>query len=245
MAGILLLLVVIGASSFMIMSNSTNGVKPATNVATGKANSNGGKESESQYKVWMDANTRLLGGYPLVVVGPRDAKLELYIFYDLHCPYCAREFTESLDYMLSLTNRGVKLIFVDTVIHPEALDMHAELRCVALNGGPFIEILKDLYADFVKEGKPPSMDVLKQLESKYGYKGPSSSDCFKKEKYNAASMTQYAIQQLGIPGTPTKVIYNLERNKAWALPGYMPLEAFKKYMEDAITGKDLSTRQPS
>ncbi|MEB3779384.1 MAG: thioredoxin domain-containing protein [Desulfurococcales archaeon] len=242
--GILLLLIVIGASSFMLLSKPSIGENQASEP-TVKTDSNEEQGYQEKYEVRMDSNTRLLGGYPVVVVGPKDAKLELYVFYDLYCPYCAREFTESLDYMISLTERGVKLVFVDTVVHPEAVDMHAELRCVAASGGPYVEILKDLYASFVEEGKPPSMELLKQLESKYGYKGHSSGDCTKKEKFNAVSMTQYAIQQLGVPGTPTKVIYNLEKNKAWALPGYMPLEAFKGYMEDAIAGKDLSTRQPS
>ncbi len=242
--GILLLLIVIGASSFMLISKPSISGNQASEP-TVQTGSSGEQGYQDKYEIRMDSNTRLLGGYPAIVIGPKDAKLELYIFYDLYCPYCARDFTESLDYMMSLTERGVKLVFVDTVVHPEAVDMHAELRCVAFSGGPYIELLKDLYASFVEKDEPPSMEFLKQLESKYGYKGHSSNDCVKKEKYNVVSMTQYAIQQLGVPGTPTKVIYNLEKNKAWALPGYMPLEAFKRYMEDAIAGKDLSIRQPS
>ncbi len=242
--GVMLLFIVVVASSFIIMSKSSSGEEPTTGASRGGEPATISQQAQGQYRVRIDTNTRLLAGYPAIVIGPRDAKLELYVFYDLECPYCAREFTESLDYMVSLTEKGIKLVFADMVVHPQAVDMHAELRCIAANGGPYVEVLKDLYTRFIDKGEPPTMDYLKQLEAKYGYSA-ANGDCVKKEKYNAVSMTQYAVQQLGIPGTPTKVIYDLEKNKAWALPGYTPLEAFKKYIEDALAGKDLSTRQPS
>lgn len=241
-AGALLLLVALGASSILIMGGDRNVVNAPLSTSTAPAGSGG---LEGSFKVSIDANTRLLPGYPVIAIGPDNSKIDLYIFYDLECPFCAREFAESLGYVLNLTSEGVRVLFVDFVVHPSAVDMHAYMRCMAIHGGPYVEVLRDAYNRFAEQSKPPTLDYLKKLASNYGYKGSPDSQCLSKEKYNAVSMTQYAMQQLGVPGTPTKVIYDRERGKAWAIPGYVPLEMLKKTVEEIMAGGNPGTSTPS
>jgi len=84
------------------------------------------------------------GGWPAAIV-----------FFDLQCPYCAQLF--KYNYTLF---QGHKLVLVDLVVHPGALEAHQRLRCLYQTApGQVIPTLRVLYDRFLA-GDANYTDVL-------------------------------------------------------------------------------------
>jgi hypothetical protein len=76
-----------------------------------------------------------------------------------HCRYCALSH-EQLDplYRRPLAESTLKLIFVDLIVHPDALAAHQRLHCACkqLGGGTY-DLLAELCRAYLKEGQRASL----------------------------------------------------------------------------------------
>ena len=184
--------------------------------------------------VYIDNTTELFDGIPLVAMGPRDSDKVIYIFYDVWCPYCAKEFSESGDLFLDYAKNGVKIVFVDFLVHEQALDLHAALRCIAEDGGPYYEILVDLYKIYEETGKTPTMQDLQNLLDKYNVK--LDGNCTDKWKDEIAASTSISYYRYGIQGTPTIVVTAPGLDQPSGIPGYVEREQLKTYLDKLLAG---------
>ena len=185
----------------------------------------------------LEVDDGLLKGSQVIALGPEDADLYIYIFYDVYCPYCGMEMTESYKYFEYLAQE-YKVILADFLIHESGLESHAVLRCAAGQGAPVLEVLAWWYSNILK-GKDPGMDGLKsQLSDKWGVNVDQS--CVDAEKDKVLEVTQVAAQ-LGVRGTPTMVVYDAKNGKVVdAVVGYLGEDKLKSFIENAVAKAAVS-----
>jgi protein-disulfide isomerase len=136
--------------------------------------------------------------------GAPTAPITLIEFYDLNCPYCAIAH-EQLDplYRQLLAEGMLRLIFVDLVVHPDALIVHQYLHCAYKQlGNKTYDLLTELYRAYLKGGVESQLEILRQYKC---VDVPTKNDFD-----NGAKTLLAALTQRGVPirqvGTPTFVI---------------------------------------
>jgi hypothetical protein len=98
--------------------------------------------------------------------GASTAPITLIEFYDLNCPYCAIAH-EQLDplYRQLLAEGMLRLIFVDSIIHPSALIVHQYLHCAHKQlGNKTYDLLTELYKAYLKGGIESQLEILRQYK---------------------------------------------------------------------------------
>jgi len=129
----------------------------------------------------------------------------ILVFFDLKCPFCARMFKESEDYLLSLAKSG-KAVYAmcDFVVHRDAEALHGYLRC--------LDDVEKRY-EFVKSvflsRKTPQVKPC----------GPVPSEC------------KTLAEELGVVGTPSIVVFDFRKSKGLAYFGYLPLGEVMEMVE--------------
>jgi protein-disulfide isomerase len=132
--------------------------------------------------------------------GAPTAPITLIEFYDLNCPYCAIAH-EQLDplYRQLLAEGALRLVFVDSIIHPSALIVHQYLHCAYKQlGNKTYDLLTELYRAYLKGGVESQLEILRQYKCA---DAPSKNDFD-----NGANALGTALGLGGKPGTPTFVI---------------------------------------
>jgi protein-disulfide isomerase len=132
--------------------------------------------------------------------GAPTAPITLIEFYDLNCPYCAIAH-EQLDplYRQLLAEGMLRLIFVDLIVHPEALIVHQYLHCAYKQlGNKTYDLLTELYKAYLKGGVESQLEILRQYKC---------ADAPSKNDFDNGANALGAALGLGKPmGTPTFVI---------------------------------------
>jgi protein-disulfide isomerase len=136
--------------------------------------------------------------------GASTAPITLIEFYDLNCPYCAMAH-EQLDplYRQLLAEGALRLVFVDLIVHPDALIVHQYLHCAYKQlGNKTYDLLTELYKAYLKGGVESQLEILRQYKC---------ADVPTKNDFdNGAKTLLTALAQRGVPirqaGTPTFVI---------------------------------------
>jgi len=170
-------------------------------------------------EVYLDRSSSLLPNYSLATVGPKAARYEVYIFYDLYCPFCAWEFYESLGILVGYAGEGkVKLYFVDTVLHSGALESHGLLRSLVGSNGLYLEALYRAACELHVRGYSPDPAFMRKVFEELNV----TVDELRagREAVEARRITEAAVSLLaGIlgsqyyVGTPTIVIYDVEQRR--------------------------------
>ncbi len=178
----------------------------------------------SDISVRFDGRSSLLPNLSLIAVGPDTARYEVYLFYDLYCPYCAWEFYESLHILLGYARSGkVKIYFVDTILHSEARESHGLLRSSVDFNGSFIKALYLASCRLHVEGRVPDAGYMKSLLGELNITVPS--DRVQAETAKAQQITREALrillelQRSPYVGTPTIVVYDVESRRAEIIQG--------------------------
>ncbi len=136
--------------------------------------------------------------------GAPTAPITLIELYDLHCRYCALAH-ERLDplYRRLLAEGTLRLVFVDLIVHPEALTAHQYLHCAYKQlGDEAYDLLTEIYKAYLKEGAEGQLEVLRRYEC---------ADAPSKDDFDSgAKALLAALAQRGVPvrqvGTPTFVV---------------------------------------
>ncbi len=136
--------------------------------------------------------------------GAPTAPITLIEFYDLNCIYCAiaHKRLDSL-YRQLLAEGALRLIFVDLIVHPDALIVHQYLHCAYKQlGENTYDLLTELYRAYLEGGVESQLEILRQYKC---------ADVPTKNDFdNGAKALLAALAQRGVPirqvGTPTFVI---------------------------------------
>ncbi|MEB3774497.1 MAG: thioredoxin domain-containing protein [Desulfurococcales archaeon] len=220
----LLLVVLMAGSAVMMLSGGLTG--------------GGGQESTIKpvegAGVVMDNGSRLFQNLPIPAIGPADARLQVYIFYSLFCPHCGNEVRNNLDYYVSLAKEGVARIYFVDFPQTGAQNLHAGLRCIARNGGPFLEVLQDLYAIILDEGRLPTMEDLRDIASRYN--ASIDEACINEELPIISNIVTISYSSYKVSGTPTIVVYDTVTDKGYMAVGEQSREELEKFINDVLSG---------
>jgi Protein-disulfide isomerase len=134
--------------------------------------------------------------------GNPDASVTVIEFYDLHCPYCAMAHAQ-LDplYRQLIAEGKLRLVFIDLIVHPDALVAHQYLHCAYRQlGDRTYDLLTELYRVYLED---PENGPAKQLQLLQQYK---CADAPTKSDFDNGVRALSNALGISIRGTPTFVI---------------------------------------
>ncbi|ABL87671.1 conserved hypothetical protein [Pyrobaculum islandicum DSM 4184] len=134
--------------------------------------------------------------------GNPNAPLVLVELFDLHCPYCAIAH-EKLDplYRRLMLEGKLRLIFVDFIVHPDAVVAHRYLHCAYKQlGNKTYDLLTQLYTTYLNEGPEKQLELLRQYQCS---NAPTQNDFEDVKRAMVNFLIQKGLVQIG---TPTFII---------------------------------------
>ncbi|HEY6874489.1 MAG TPA: thioredoxin domain-containing protein [Geobacteraceae bacterium] len=147
--------------------------------------------------------------------GKQDSKLEVYLFSDWLCPFCAR--TEgAIEAVYPALSRKARFLFVDKIVHPEAMNFVPYDISFALHEKTkYLQLRKALFALAQKTRNPSYEDIKGAIAPlKVTYRQLSFLDV-------TQQMTDFQklAGQFKVTSTPTLVIRNGKTGKTRTLTG--------------------------
>ncbi|ACB40457.1 thioredoxin domain-containing protein [Pyrobaculum neutrophilum] len=133
-----------------------------------------------------------------ISVGSPEAPVVLVELFDLHCPYCA-EAHEVLDplYRRLLAEGRLRIVFVDFIVHPDAVLAHRYLHCAYQQlGNKTYDLITDLYKAYIDGGPDKQLQLLTRYQCP---NAPTQKDFDAVAKAMAKALAQMGITQLGTP----------------------------------------------
>lgn len=175
------------------------------------------------------------------VRGKKDAKVEVVVFDDFQCPYCARMYNTLFSDVMKTYGDRVRILYKDFPLpnHPWAVRAALDANCLA-------ELNHDAYWDFSdyvhmnqreisgeKRPLPEQLAVLdKQAEEIAGKRGLDMSKlkaCLKTASNKAIMASVKEGDELGINSTPTLYVNGEE------VVGAVPAREFRRILDRALT----------
>jgi protein-disulfide isomerase len=173
--------------------------------------------------------------------GNIDAKVTVIEFSDFQCPFCKQHVEE--------TQPALDKEFVDTgkvmwvfkhfplSIHPQAPAGAAAAECAA-DQGKFWEMHDALFKDqdkwTVSDPNPALADVAKEI----GLDVDKFTACLKEGKVEDRVKSDASEGAPFVQGTPTFIV--LYNGEGQIIPGALPLDTFKKVLQDAVDMADYA-----
>jgi protein-disulfide isomerase len=157
-------------------------------------------------------------------LGKQDSKLEVYFFSDWLCPFCAGVDSVMESVYPSLSKKA-KILFVDRIIHQEALNFVPYDLSFAVNEkAKYLQLRKALFS-VAQKNKNPSYEEIKAAITPLhvSYKQLSFMDVT-----NQMAEFQKLAEEFRVNSTPTLVIRNAKTKKLLTLAG-----------NDQITSKSI------
>jgi len=154
------------------------------------------------------------------VKGSPNARFVLFVYEDLHCPYCAKLYSETLPELENLVDSGILAIaHKNLIVHSEVADLHRFLISVYAYGRDpqtFFRIVSEAYSRFERT-RSLTLDDLKSIVSRYydlsSISVISDADEILSEDMNEAWM-------YGIGGTPGFVLWDNKLNCGVVFVGF-------------------------
>ncbi len=159
------------------------------------------------------------------VLGNKDAKVKIFEFSDMQCPYCAR-FHTVMEQLVKAYPNDVAWVFKQFPIQSHPLGMPGAIagECAA-DQGKFWEMTAMIFANqstltadsFAKFAKDLGLDVTK------------FNTCVKDNPHSAKISADYQKGiESGVGGTPTSFVNNQ------AVPGAVPYESLKQIVDGLL-----------
>lgn len=149
-----------------------------------------------------------VGGLPLpswaISFGNPKAPIMLIELFDLYCPYCAMSH-ERLDplYRELLEEGKLRLVFLDLIVHPDAVLAHQYLHCAYKQlGNKTYDLITQLYKVFLSNGAQKQLEILQQYRCT---DAPSKSEFDSAVKTFVGTLVQKGVS-IGQLGTPTFIV---------------------------------------
>ncbi len=155
------------------------------------------------------------GGQLNLYQGKQDSKLEVYLFSDWLCPFCARTET-AIESVYPTLSRKAKFLFVDKIVHQEAMNfVPYDISFAVHEKGKYLQLRKALFALALKTKNPSYDDVKAAIAPlKVTYRQLSFL-----EVTQQMAAFQKLSEQFKATSTPTLVIRNGKTGKTRTLVG--------------------------
>ncbi|MEZ0346744.1 MAG: thioredoxin domain-containing protein [Infirmifilum sp.] len=149
-----------------------------------------------------------------------NATVTLYLLEDYHCPFCADLFNSVGNEFQSIVRQGkLQLVFVDLIVHPEVIEMHAFTKCIynmTGSGEVYFNITRDLY----RIGTSTTINDSKSIALRYLSQGivTKAQECAN-ATVNDVRQNAQQITSIGFTGTPTLIFWNNSTRKGIVIEG--------------------------
>ena len=150
-----------------------------------------------------------------VSLGKQESKLEVYLFSDWLCPFCSNV-EDVMDAVYPALSQKAKVVFVDKIVHPEAMNfVPYDISFAVYEKPKYLQLRKALFA-LAKKTKNPSYEDVKAAIAplKVTYRQLS----FMEVTQQMASF-QKMSDQFKVNSTPSMVVRNAKTNKFKLLVG--------------------------
>jgi len=188
------------------------------------------------------------------VIGSKDAPVYLYIYEDVHCPYCAWFYNETLPKLMPLVEKGVlAIVLKNLIVHSESFKLQEYIEAAYMathNPDAVLKIMKDIYAKvydlcFIEKecGNVPKVInesyVLNLIKTITGISLKELNMYLNKSKEEIVRDTNEAIDY-GISGTPGFIIWNRSSKYGLVIVGMHDPQSMTKLIDYVLGyGKSL------
>ena len=172
------------------------------------------------------------------VRGDRKARILLFEYSDLECPFCKR-FHPTAQQVVDTYKGQVAWVyrhFPLDQIHSKA-DKEAEaIECAnALGGQVAFWKLTDKLFEVTPSNNGLNLDDLPKLAGEVGLNQSAFKTCLDSGKYAAHVEEDYQGGiKAGITGTPGNILLDTKTNKTKLIPGAVPFDQFKTAIDDLL-----------
>ncbi len=177
-----------------------------------------------------------------IVVGNPNARIKVFIYEDLYCPFCAKLYRDVISKLVDATNTGViAFVHKNFIVHPNVVPLHEYLEAMYMechDPKKVFNIVMKLYIDYANSGTPPSEDKVKNLIKHELGKLPDLSKYLNEVRSIIQNETREAMSY-GMCGTPGILVWDSEKGVGLIFSGYVPLSKFINIVKQ-FTGIDLS-----
>jgi protein-disulfide isomerase len=194
----------------------------------------------NKYDISKDPKTIISGAGRPARGGSESAPVEIVVFDDLECPFCAKMHAQLFPALLDRYGNNVRIVYRDYPLtqHPWAMRAAVDANCVAAQSGPaywqMVDYIHAHAADFGGEEKSvqkadDSLDKLALDEAAKDHLKKDELDaCIKKQDVSAIKASMKLGDSLGVEATPVLFI-NGEK-----LEGAYPLEDVFRMVDGAL-----------
>jgi protein-disulfide isomerase len=148
-------------------------------------------------------------------MGKKESKLEIYFFSDWLCPFCSMA-EGAIENVYPTLSQKAKILFVDKIIHQEALNfVPYDLSFAEHEKAKYLQLREALFS-VAQKTKTPSYDDIRAAITPLHVTYRQLS--FLEVTQQMASFQQLA-EQFKVTSTPTLVIRNSKTNKVRTLVG--------------------------
>jgi protein-disulfide isomerase len=167
-----------------------------------------------------------------LVLGDKDAPINLFIYTDFECPYCSKvhptviSLIEKNQDQLNLIYRHLPL----NSIHPKAETFAQAVECARKYGSDQAawDLIEEIFAD-----QTVAIDEIANLVTPLGLSSSSIQNCIDSEE--TMDIVQWGLNSAsaaGITGTPGGILYNNQTGDSRLVPGAVPEAQFQSLLDE-------------
>jgi protein-disulfide isomerase len=183
----------------------------------------------NKYDITKDPKTLVSDAGRPARGGPSDAPVDIVLFDDLECPFCARMHAQLFPALLDRYGNNVRIVYRDFPIsqHPWAMRAAVDTNCVAAQAPksywPLVDYIHAHATDFggPEHNLEKANQLLDQLSltqaSKDGLDVVAVQACIKKQDQTAINASLKMGEQLGVEATPVLFINGEKLEGAYPL----------------------------
>jgi protein-disulfide isomerase len=197
----------------------------------------------NKFDISKDPRTIVSGSGRPARGGSESAPVEIVVFDDLECPYCAKMHSQLFPALLDRYGKNVRIVYKDYPLsqHPWAMRAAIDTSCVGTQSAPaywnLVDYIHAHASDFggsehSLEKANQSLDQLSLDEAKKdNLKTPDIEACIKKQDQSAVKASMKIGDDLGVEATPVLFI-NGEK-----LEGAYPLADVFRMVDGALVAE--------
>ena len=173
------------------------------------------------------------------VNGKKDARILLFEYSDMECPYCkkfhptAQKIVDSYKGDVAWVYRHLPLPF-----HANAAKEAEASECANELGGntAFWKFVNALFVKTNSGGTGIALSDLPNLAKEAGVNESKFTSCLESGKYAERVISDAdTAASLGVSGTPGNILLDTKTGKTKLMPGAYPYEDFKKAIDEMLT----------
>ncbi len=165
------------------------------------------------------------------VEGKENARITIYEYSELLCPYCKKQSdSKIMEQLLAKYPNDVNVVFKHYIVHPQAEKLAEAAQCVGeLRGTKAFYSFIAKWFDLADQSNESIISLAKELWAKEA----SFTQCLNSGKYASAiaATTEEGRTLFGVNGTPGNVVVDNEKGTFTLIAGAYPIEEFQKTID--------------